>query len=100
VVLDAQEGLAVQPRSFELTAVVPRPPVPIAASAGASDPQRSLWGILGVIALALTAVTALYVGRTKDDMLLVPVPPPAEPLARDTAPEPVASVAGGEDAAG
>jgi hypothetical protein len=70
VSIKAVEGVVVEPRSFELETtvvaapVVPPPPPP------PSDPRRSIWLGVAVAALALTAFTAIYVGRSKDDMLL------------------------------
>lgn len=68
VSLTAEDGVLIEPSSVELTVVVP--PSTVAAAFPPTDPQRSLWGVLGLVALAFTALAALYVGRSKDDMLL------------------------------
>ncbi len=71
VSLTAEDGVVIEPSSVDLTLVVPHSTV--AAASGvvpSSDPQRSLWGILGLVALGFTALAALYVGRSKDDMLI------------------------------
>lgn len=70
VSLTAEEGIVVEPATIEFDVVVPQPKVTTAALVPPSDPRRSLWGIVAVIALALTALTALYVGRSKDDLLI------------------------------
>lgn len=70
VTLSAEEGVVIEPSAVELTVSVPEPTVVTASVVSPSDPQRSFWGIIGLLAIALTAVTALYVGRSKDDLLL------------------------------
>ncbi|MCK6461818.1 MAG: hypothetical protein L6Q95_18210, partial [Planctomycetes bacterium] len=70
VSLKAEDGVVIEPSTVDLTVVVPEPAVVKAAVVQPSDAQKSMWGILGLVALALTAATALYVGRSKDDLLL------------------------------
>jgi len=70
VSLTAEDGVVIEPSTFDLTVVVPERTVTAASLAPPSDPERSFWGILSVVALALTSLTALYVGRSKDDLLL------------------------------
>jgi hypothetical protein len=70
VSLSAGEGIVIEPSSVELTVVVPPSTVAVASLVEPGDSQRSLWVLLSVLAVALTALSAHYVGRSKDDMLL------------------------------
>jgi hypothetical protein len=64
------EGVVIEPKSFDLTVVVPEPVVATAAMTAPVDAHRSFWGLLSIVAVVLTALTARYVGRSKDDLLL------------------------------
>jgi len=70
VSLAAPEGVVIAPTTVELTVVVPPSTVVAASVVQPADAQRSLWVVLGLAALACTALAALYVGRSKDDMLI------------------------------
>ncbi len=70
VSLEAEDGIVIDPSTVDLTVVVPEQAMVAASVVPPSDTQKSFWGILGLVALALTAAAALYVGRSKDDLLL------------------------------
>ena len=70
VSLTADRGVVIEPSTVDLTVVVPESSLAAAAVAQPSDSQRSLWGVLALVALACTALAALFVGRSKDDLLL------------------------------
>ncbi len=70
VSLAAEEGVVIEPSTVDLTVVVPRSEVVAASVVQPTDSQTSLWGVLGLAALACTALAALYVGRSKDDLLI------------------------------
>jgi hypothetical protein len=70
VSLEAEEGVVVDPATVDLTVAVPEHSVVVAAVVEPSAAKRSLWGVFALVALALTAAASLYVGRSKDDLLL------------------------------
>ncbi|HEX5136196.1 MAG TPA: VWA domain-containing protein [Planctomycetota bacterium] len=70
ITLSAPEGVVLDRPRIDLAVTVPVHAVVTASVAQPTESRKSFWGILGLVALALTAVAALYVGRSKDDLLL------------------------------
>jgi hypothetical protein len=68
--LEAEDGVVIEPSTVDLTVVVPEHTVVAASLGQPTESKTSFWGVLGLVALVLTAAAALYVGRSKDDLLL------------------------------
>jgi hypothetical protein len=70
VSLESEEGVVIDPSTVDLKVVVPEHTVIAASLVQPTESKTSFWGVLGLVALALTAAAAIYVGRSKDDLLL------------------------------